>query len=145
MDKTESVIHFHWHDTTTPDDSMVSQELWLEAIASSYNCTIEQLDYIFCTDNFLLQINKDFLNHDYFTDVISFPYHQEGENIRGEIYISMDRIKENAIGLGIEFAAELHRVMVHGLLHFLGFHDGSEQQKEEMTSAEDRALHLLTK
>lgn len=107
------------------------------------------LTYVFCSDKYLLQMNKQFLQHDYFTDIITFDLSAEPQKatakkrkvdagpIEGEIYISIDRVKENAAGLGIPFNDELNRVMFHGVLHLLGLKDKTKAQKQEMRQAED--------
>lgn len=107
------------------------------------------LTYVFCSDAYLLQMNKQFLQHDYYTDIITFDLsatpqkapakktHVDAGPIEGEIYISIDRVKDNAAGLGIPFNDELSRVMFHGVLHLLGFKDKTKAQKQEMRLAED--------
>jgi rRNA maturation RNase YbeY len=111
---------------------------WLSDIASTHNKIIGELSYIFSHDEKVLEINKQYLDHDYYTDIISFPY--ELNPISGDIYISIDRVKENAKDLGIDFQDELHRVMAHGLLHFIGFDDHNEADIKAMRNAESNAI-----
>ncbi|MFN8287335.1 MAG: rRNA maturation RNase YbeY [Chitinophagales bacterium] len=103
------------------------------------------LTYVFCSDKYLLEMNKQFLQHDYYTDIITFDLGEkssgskshEPRELNGEIYISIDRVKENAAGLNVPFADELSRVIFHGVLHLLGFKDKTKAQKQQMREAED--------
>lgn len=99
----------------------------------------DYLNIIFCSDNEILKINKEFLNHDYFTDIITFDFPEE-TNAFSEIYISIDRVKNNAKRLGVSSTAEIHRVIFHGVLHILGFLDKSTTEKIRMTREEDKLL-----
>ena len=103
---------------------------------------LNKIDYIFCSDNYLLQINKEFLQHDFFTDIISFDL-SEGQNINGEIYISLDRVKENAITHVSSFKNELCRVIIHGALHLCGYNDKKKSEKTTMRMKEDYYLQLF--
>lgn len=115
--------------------------IWLTSAAKSEKKNIESLNFIFCSDAFLKNINKKFLDHDYFTDVITFPFSDAGsKNISGEIYISIDRVRENAKQYGFPFGDELRRVMVHGLLHLCGDDDSVPALKARMKKKEDRYL-----
>ncbi|MBL0055271.1 MAG: rRNA maturation RNase YbeY [Chitinophagaceae bacterium] len=98
------------------------------------------LRYIFCTDDYLLGINQSFLNHDDYTDIITFDLSENPEDLEGEIYISADRIKENARNLGVTLKRELHRVIFHGALHLCGYKDKTPVDKEKMTREEDKCL-----
>lgn len=113
---------------------------WLLDTARERNFNITDIQYIFCSDEFLLDINRNFLQHDYFTDIITFDLSEKKTDLCGEIYISIPRVKENAKTYGNSFYAELHRVMVHGILHLCGLKDKTAKQKKEMRSAEDEAL-----
>jgi rRNA maturation RNase YbeY len=102
------------------------------------------ISYIFCSDDQLLDINKEFLNHDYYTDVITFDY-SETENVSGDIFISIDRIRDNAKILELSYLDELHRVIIHGVLHLLGFKDKTKEESKNMRRLEDECLsELLT-
>lgn len=109
---------------------------WLANVAISEEKHIVSLNYIFCTDDYLLDINNKYLGHDFYTDIITFPY-QQGEAIESDLFISLDRIRENADIYKVSFDNELKRVMVHGLLHLVGYGDKSEieimliRQKED--------------
>jgi len=117
-------------------------KLWLKTIITNYNQTISNINYIFCSDEYLLEINKEHLNHNYYTDIITFDL-SESEEIESDIFISIDRVIENAKNLGITFETELHRVLVHGLLHLLGFNDKTGVEKTIMREKEDSSLSLL--
>lgn len=114
---------------------------WLNSIAEQEGSSIIGLSYIFTSDSYLLKINQEYLQHDTYTDVITFPY-SEGENIESDIFISIDRCKENASIFDASFYTELHRVMAHALLHLLGYGDKSPDEKISMRSKEDYYLSL---
>ena len=103
------------------------------------------LSYIFCSDNYLLEINRKFLHHDFYTDIITFDLSSDKTTLIGEIYISIDRVKENAKSLGTPYHEELHRVIFHGALHLCGFKDKTKQQKGIMRKMEDKTLELYFK
>ena len=100
------------------------------------------ITYIFCDDEYLLEVNKQYLQHDYYTDVITFDY-VENDLISGDIFISTDRVRENALAFGSSETEELHRVIIHGALHLLGLKDKSEKEASQMRQAENEALKLL--
>jgi rRNA maturation RNase YbeY len=119
---------------------------WLTKVAAAHKAAIASLNYIFVSDEFLLNMNQEFLQHDTLTDIITFPDDtSKSDAIVGEIYISVERVKENAVEFGVDFLIELHRVMAHGLLHLLGFKDKSTKEQKEMRAAEDAALVLFEK
>ncbi|MFT3682387.1 MAG: rRNA maturation RNase YbeY [Ferruginibacter sp.] len=103
---------------------------------------LKSLVYVFCSDKELLDINREFLSHDYYTDIITFTLSEQRGGIEGEVYISIDRIKENARSHEQTIQSELHRVMFHGALHLCGFKDKSGAEKKKMTSKEDQYLSL---
>ena len=100
---------------------------------------------MFCSDNYLLEINKQYLNHDTYTDIITFDYSTKKEPISGDIYIGIERVKENATTFSKSFENELHRVIIHGVLHLLGYKDKTKPAKQEMTKQEDICLKELEK
>jgi rRNA maturation RNase YbeY len=108
-------------------------------------CVLSNLNIIFCTDKALLQINRDFLQHDYYTDIITFPINQSKASIEAELYISIDRIRDNAKTAAVSFKEELHRVIFHGCLHLTGYNDKSSQQIKKMREREDHYLRLYLK
>jgi len=101
---------------------------------------LEKLSIIFCDDAFLLALNRQFLHHDYYTDILSFPLSGRHEPLIAEIYISTDRVRDNATNLETSFREELHRVIFHGILHFCGYGDRSRAEKKKMRSLEDKYL-----
>ena len=103
---------------------------------------LESLNVIFCTDEALLEINRSFLQHDYYTDIITFPLSRKGQPVQAELYISIDRIRDNARQGKVSFKEELHRVMFHGCLHLTGYGDKSSQQIKKMREREDHYLCL---
>ena len=113
--------------------------LWIEGTAGSYGCEIGDLSYVFCGDERLHEINMEFLAHDTYTDIITFNYNLR-KQINGEVYISVDRVRENAQTYEQRFEDELHRVIIHGLLHLCGLEDKSQEQEQLMRRAEDTAL-----
>lgn len=115
---------------------------WINIIIKNYNCTAGDITYIFCSDNYLLEINRKYLNHDYYTDIITFNYN-ENKLISGDIFISVDTVFKNSKEYHTNFEMELFRVMIHGILHLIGFDDQTDEQQDEMTRQEDQALRLL--
>jgi len=116
--------------------------VWLDSIASSEFRTLGDLSYVFCSDEFLLDLNLKYLNHDTLTDIITFDYCDE-DLIHGEIYISIDRVKDNAVDYGVDMLTELHRVMSHGLLHLCGYGDKSTEQKAAMRLKEEEKMKMF--
>ena len=115
---------------------------WIKEVIQSHGYTLTQLSYIFCSDAYLLELNRQYLSHDYYTDILTFPYHEDPkEGIWSDIFISIDRVKENAQAYEKSFEQELHRVMIHGVLHLLGYDDHGEA-KSLMVEKEDWALGL---
>ena len=115
---------------------------WLNEVASQYNKRIGDLVYCFCSDDEILRTNREFLNHDYYTDIITFDY-SIGNKVGADILISLDTVKSNAKLFDVSFKDELMRVIVHGLLHLCGLKDKTPQERELMESAENKALALL--
>lgn len=111
---------------------------WLVAVAQAELRTISQLEYILCSDEYLLKINKQYLDHDYYTDIITFPLQESP--LEATIFISVDRVKENAELYKTTELDEMHRVMVHGLLHLLGYKDSNDDEKSEMRTKENDCL-----
>jgi len=114
---------------------------WIENVVINENHNLGDLSFIFCADTYLLEINKKYLKHNFFTDVITFDY-TENKIVAGDIFISIDRIKENSEKYSVTFNYELLRVIIHGVLHLLGFKDKDKEDKLLMTSKEDEYLKL---
>ncbi|MDO1512905.1 rRNA maturation RNase YbeY [Maribacter confluentis] len=115
---------------------------WLSNVCISEGFSIGELNYIFCDDDYLLKINQDYLQHDYLTDIITFDY-VEGKTLFGDLYISIDRIKDNANEFNVTFDNELKRVMVHGVLHLMGYSDKTHSAITEMRFKEDEKIKLF--
>jgi rRNA maturation RNase YbeY len=118
---------------------------WLNEIAIAYKKEIISLNYTFCSDEDLLEINKTYLNHDYYTDIITFDLSEGKKQIEGDIYISIDRVKENAKEHKVKKDNELYRVIAHGLLHLIGFKDKTKVQIQQMREGEADALKRWNK
>jgi len=116
---------------------------WISEIILHENHELGDLTYVFCDDAYLHKLNVQFLNHDTLTDIISFD-NSLGKQIHGEIYISVERVKENAGTYQVAFLDELHRVIIHGVLHFCGYKDKTKKQQETMSCKENEALDLRT-
>lgn len=116
--------------------------MWMADIADDYEKCINNIHFLFCSDAYMLKINREQLHHDYYTDIITFPL-REDELIEAEALISIDRVKENAEKRNIKFPDELHRVLIHAILHLAGLNDESEIERKIMRDAEDRALEKL--
>jgi probable rRNA maturation factor len=121
----------------------VKTKKWLKSTSKSEGYEIADLNYIFCDDDYLLEINKQYLDHDYFTDIITFDNSEEDNVLEGDIYISVDRVKENAATFDADFETEMRRVLIHGLLHLMGYQDSDEKLKNEMRAKEDQYLLLF--
>jgi probable rRNA maturation factor len=113
---------------------------WITNIIHAEGFRLKELTYIFCSDNYLLKINREYLDHDYFTDIITFDNSDAEKIIVGDIFISIDRIRENAAVFNVTETHELHRVIIHGVLHLLGYMDKSAADKKKMTQKEDYYL-----
>lgn len=116
---------------------------WIKAIVENNKKEVGEISYIFCSDEQLLKINKEFLNHDYYTDIITFDY-SETDVVSGDLFISIERIKDNAQTLNTSYQEELHRVIIHGVLHLLGYKDKTEEESENMRKLEDECLLILS-
>lgn len=115
---------------------------WISSCIELYDFSEGELNYIFCDDEYLLKLNEEFLNHDTLTDIISFDY-TLGKLISGDIFISVERVKENAQKFTQSYDNELNRVIIHGILHYFGFKDKSDSDKKNMRYEEDKCLKLL--
>lgn len=116
---------------------------WIEDVIGNEGKEEGEINFVFCSDAYLLEINSEYLNHDTFTDIISFDY-SLGDELHGEIYISTDRVVENAKEFGTSFRDELHRVIVHGILHLCGYKDKTKQEESRMRAKENEVLALRT-
>ena len=116
---------------------------WIRAVAARYGFGVGNINYIFCSDDCELEVNRRFLGHDYYTDVITFDY-STATTLNGDIFISLDTVRSNAEMVGATFDEELHRILIHGILHLTGQEDKTPETKTEMTAKEEHALALWT-
>ena len=114
---------------------------WVKAVAASYGKKVGEIAYIFVDDEEILRVNREYLQHDYYTDIITFDY-TEGDTISGDLFISLDTVRTNAEQFGKPYEEELHRVIIHGILHLCGINDKGPGERELMEAAEDKALAL---
>ena len=130
------MIQFCTEDITFSLKEKLKHKAWLNEVAKQEGKKILELSYVFCSDEYLLKINQEYLNHDTLTDIVTFDNSEDPKKIEGDIFISIERVKENGEKLGTK-ATELERVMVHGLLHLLGYKDKKKEDKALMTEKED--------
>jgi len=135
------MITFHFKSDLVLKDKTHYAD-WISRVIESEGYLPGQIDYIFCTDDFLLELNKQYLNHDTFTDIITFDY-SDGRIISGDIFISTERVRENAQMFEVDFSNELKRVMIHGILHLVGYGDESEEDKLKMRRKEEEKIKLF--
>ena len=136
------MIEFNYEtDFNLKDESLLKD--WIRTVASDQDFELGEINYIFCDDAYLHKLNVEFLDHDTLTDIISFD-NSLGKLLNGDIFISVERVMENAADFKVSSEEEIHRVMIHGVLHYIGFKDMSEEDKKEMRSAENRALSILS-
>lgn len=128
--------------TTLPDLDFDFIERWLDRVGERHGRMLGELSYLFCDDEKILQVNREFLQHDYYTDIITFDYCR-GKLLRGDMVISLDTVATNAESVGATYDRELLRVIVHGLLHLCGINDKGPGEREVMEAHEDEALSLL--
>ena len=133
-------VHFFSEETPFVLKNKTVLRAWLLDMIVAEGYGLEELNFIFCSDEYLLRINQQFLDHDTYTDVITFDHSERLKMIHGDIFISIDRIRENASGLKVRTDDELHRVMAHGTLHLLGYKDKTKADKLKMTAREDHYL-----
>lgn len=117
---------------------------WLKAVAEAENFSLGNIAIIYCSDSYLLAMNQKFLKHDYYTDIITFDY-CEGSVLSGDLFISIDSVRDNAAHFGTTFDDELNRVMVHGILHLMGYDDHTKEQQKTMRAKENEYLTLRDK
>ncbi|MCF8465146.1 MAG: rRNA maturation RNase YbeY [Flavobacteriales bacterium] len=136
-----SSVSFHSEQTNFSLSNEYQISNWLTQVCQKEGKRLAEVAVIFCSDDYLLDVNQRHLEHDYYTDVITFDYSEELD-VSGDIFISIDRVEENALSLGIQMIDELHRIMVHGTLHLIGYTDKTTSSKEQMTAKEDFYLSL---
>ncbi|MCW5910575.1 MAG: rRNA maturation RNase YbeY [Cyclobacteriaceae bacterium] len=135
-------ISFYAADVPLPRFTKKKTTAWIEKVARRYKTSFREVNYVFCSDSYLLGINRQFLNHNTLTDIITFRLSEKGEPIEAEIYISTERVAENALRFKSTLDNELHRVIIHGILHLAGFKDKKAPEKALMRKTEEACLSL---
>jgi len=138
------VINFFTEDTAYQLKNKLPLKRWIKDTIKAEGYKLGELNYILCSDAYLLQINQQYLNHDTYTDIVTFDNSEEEGTITGDIFISVDRTQENSVKFDVAEAHELHRVIIHGALHLLGYLDKKPADKQQMTAKEDEYLALKT-
>jgi probable rRNA maturation factor len=133
-------VHFFSHDIPTSLKNTAHLKHFIELIFKKERHSLDSINYIFCSDWVILEINKKYLNHDFYTDVITFDLSPNNKAISGEVYISIERIRDNAKQLGLSIKSELHRVLFHAALHLCGYNDKKKKDKEIMRKRENDLL-----
>jgi rRNA maturation RNase YbeY len=137
------LIHYFSHKTRYKLKTPRKVTSWIKRVVEKEGAMIQEINFIFCSDSYLLSLNQDYLKHNTFTDIITFDNSSESDScIAGEIYISIERVQENAEKFQVQFEDELNRVMIHGVLHLLGFKDKKPSEKALMRKKEDACLSL---
>ena len=140
-EEMEARIDLHFEDVRPPDFSFDTFPAWIRSVISHHQAKLGTLQYVFCSDDYLHQLNVEYLDHDTLTDIITFPYAPPPE-VSGDLYISLERVAENAKELHISLETELQRVMIHGVLHLIGYGDKTEAEAAKMRELEAEALSL---
>ena len=135
-------ISYYAEDVKLPALRKRETNEWIRTIASLYDKKCGDIAYIFCSDEKILDVNKEYLQHDYYTDIITFDY-CEGDRLSGDLFISLDTVRTNAEQFGASYDNELHRVIIHGILHLCGINDKGPGEREIMEAAENKALAML--
>lgn len=136
------MIQFFCEQVAMPAFDHTAVERWIRAVAAGYGFSVGDISYIFCNDDKILAVNREFLQHDYYTDVITFDY-STPSHLSGDIFISLDTVHSNAEQIGVPFLQELYRLLIHGILHLTGQGDKTPETKIQMTAKEDAALAQL--
>ena len=137
-------ISFFCEQTEMPAIQKTLVRNWIKQVAATHGKRVGEISYIFCDDEKILEVNRQYLQHDYYTDIITFDY-TEGEKIAGDLFISLDTVRSNAELFKQDYETELHRVIVHGVLHLCGINDKGPGEREIMEKCENEALAILTK
>ncbi len=135
------MVRYYYQDTEFVFKPKLITKQWLKTVAGSEMKKLGDISIIFCSDNYILDTNIKYLQHDYFTDIITFDY-CDGDILSGDLFISVDSVRENSIYFKTKFEDELNRVIVHGLLHLIGYDDHTEEQQKVMRSKEDYYLSI---
>ena len=142
------MISYHADGVKMPPIRRRDTSTWIKAVAATYGKKIGSIAYIFCNDDKILEVNKQYLQHDYYTDIITFDYCEDEllmghkDTLSGDLFISLDTVRSNAIQQGTTYEEELHRVIIHGVLHLIGINDKGPGEREIMEAAENKALEM---
>ena len=136
------MITFQTEHIEMPAIDQAKVRAWVKAVAATYGKRVGDISYFFCDDEKILEVNREYLQHDYYTDIITFDY-CEGNRLSGDLFISLDTVRSNAEMLNTNYNTELHRVIIHGVLHLCGINDKGPGEREIMEAAENKALSLL--
>ena len=135
-------VHFFSEDIDFELPEKLRRKRWLKQLAADAGFRIKELNYVFCSDEYLYRINVDYLNHNTYTDIITFDNSEKAKELEGDIFISVDRVRENAKSVQVEEEVELTRVLAHGLLHLMGYKDKAKEEASLMRSKEEEAIEL---
>jgi len=135
-------ISFNFVDTKDILSQKNKIKSWIKSVVEQRGWKTGEISYIFCSDEYLLNVNQTYLKHDYFTDIITFDY-TDATKVSGDLFISIDRVRDNAQELNLSFEQELYRVIIHGVLHLLGLKDKTEEEAKEMRKAEEECLKSM--
>lgn len=135
-------VSYYAEDIKMPSLKRRETTKWIREVAAVHQMKVGDVAYIFCSDEKILEVNKEYLQHDYYTDIITFDYTEDGV-VNGDVFISLDTVKSNAEEFGVTFDQELHRIIIHGILHLCGIDDKGPGERENMTAKENEALALL--
>ena len=135
------MITYQTEGIRMPDIKKRPTTAWIRAVAATYGKRVGDVNYIFCNDERILEVNREYLQHDYYTDIITFDY-TEDDVISGDLFISLDTVKTNSEQFATEYDEELHRTIIHGILHLCGINDKGPGEREIMEAAENRALAM---
>ena len=136
------MITFQTENIEMPAIDQAKVRDWIKEVAATYQKKVGEIAYFFCDDEKILEVNRQYLQHDYYTDIITFDY-CEGNKLSGDLFISLDTVRSNSELFGTDYNTELHRVIIHGVLHLCGINDKGPGEREIMEAAENRALELL--
>ena len=137
-------INFFFEDITEPNLNYDKIRVWLSALIKSHQFELDEVNYILCSDDYLLKVNQEYLDHDYYTDIITFDNSEEEHLVESDIFVSVDRVKDNANNHNESLEREQLRVLAHGVLHLVGFKDKSEEDAEDMRKEEEKAIELYS-
>lgn len=136
------MISYHFENVDKLNLSINTLNQWILKVIDINEHILGDITYIFCSDEYILNVNKEYLNHNYYTDIITFNYN-DGSAVSGDLFISLDTVKSNSELFKTTFEVELHRVIIHGILHLIGYDDQTDEDQKEMTNQENLSLEIL--